>query len=78
MSDAGYRVMLVGSHDKERADCLTCTVTAVIPGEDNGLWVVKVKVSLAELIGPVQYIQQLEVFEISATKVTAVKNRGWV
>jgi hypothetical protein len=58
---AGWGVMLVGIHNKQRTDCPLCTVTAVFPGEDNGLRVVKLKVSLAELIGPVQYIQQLEV-----------------
>jgi hypothetical protein len=53
-------------------------VTAVFPGEDNGLLVVEVKVCLAELIGRVQYIQQLDVLDISAAEVTAVKKRGLV
>jgi len=53
-------------------------VTGLFPGKDNGLWMVKVKVSLAELTGPVQYIQQLELNSKSATKVTAVPNRGSV
>jgi len=56
MAVAGWRMMLVGSHNKQRTDCPICTVTAVFPGEDNVLQVVKVKVSLAELTAPVQYI----------------------
>ena len=67
-------VMLVGSEDKRRTDCPICTVTAVFPGEDNGLRLVKVKVSFVELTGPVQYIQQLELNSQSTTKVTAVPN----
>jgi len=70
--------MLVGSHNKQRTDGPICTMTALFPGEDNVLLVVKVKVSFAEFAGPVQYIQQLDVLDIRAAKVTAVKNRGWV
>ena len=75
---AEWRVILIGSHNKKRTDCPICTMTALFPGEDNVLLVVKVKVSFAEFAGPVQYIQQLEVNVKSAAKVTAVQNRGWV
>ena len=44
MAVAGWRVMLVGSHNKQRTDCLICTVTALFSGEDTVLRVVKVKV----------------------------------
>jgi hypothetical protein len=47
-------------------------VTAVFPGENNGLRVVMVEVSLAELTGPVQYIQPLELNSESTAKLTAV------
>jgi hypothetical protein len=76
MAIAGWRVMLVGSRNKQRTGCPICAVRALFSGEDNGLRVVKVKVSLVKLTGPVQYIQQLEVNSISAAKVTAVPNRG--
>ena len=76
MAVAGWGAMLVGSHNKQRTDCPISTVTAVFPGEENGLRVVKVKDSLTELDGLVQYIQQLEVNSKSAAKVTAVPSRG--
>ena len=73
--DGGCRMWIdADCDDKRRTDCPICTVTAVFPGEDNGLRLVKVEVSLAELTGPVQYIQQLELNSESTTKVTAVPN----
>ena len=44
MAVAGCGVMLVGSDDKRRTDCPISTVTAVLPGEENGLRLGKVKV----------------------------------
>ena len=55
MTVAGWGVMLVGSDDKRRTDCPICTVTALFPGEDGGLRLVRLKVSLAEFTRPVQY-----------------------
>jgi len=78
MAVAEWRVMLVGSHNKQQTVFPICTVTAVFPGEHNGFLVVKVKVSLVELTGPVAYIQQVEANSKSAAKITAVPNRGWV
>ena len=67
--------MIVGSDNRRTADCPICTVTALFPGEDNGKRVVKVKVSLAELTRPVQYIWPLEVNSKSTAKLTAVPSR---
>ena len=64
------------SHNQQLTDGPICTVTALIPGKDNGLRLVKVKVSLAELTGPVQYIYPPEMNSESAANVTAVPNRG--
>jgi len=78
MAVAEWRVMIVGSHKKQQTVFPICTVTALFPGEHNGLLVVNVKVSLAELTGPVAYIQQVEANPKSAAKITPVLNRGWV
>jgi hypothetical protein len=75
---AGWGAMFFGSDVKRTTDCPICTVTALFPGEDNGLRLVKVTVSLAEFTGPLQYIQQLEVNSESTTKLTAMPNRGSV
>jgi hypothetical protein len=53
-------------------------VTAVFPGENNGLQLVIVELSLAELTGPVQYIQPLELNSESTAKLTAVPLQGSV
>jgi hypothetical protein len=78
MAVAGWRMMLVGSHNKQRTDCPICTMTAVFPGKDNGLQLVKVKVSLAQLTAPVQYILPPKLNPECTTKVTAMPNRGSV
>jgi hypothetical protein len=57
MAVAEWRVMFVVSHNKQQTVFLICTVTALFPGKHNVLLVVKVQVSLAELTGPVEYIQ---------------------
>jgi hypothetical protein len=42
MTVARWGVVLVGCDDKRRMDCPICMVTALLPGEDNVLRVVKV------------------------------------